>query len=410
VVPYKVFKDASLSISDLMTVATAEHVRALDGGTLYFTFTGFGLALAAAVLGRRQPLLLRVSRPSFAVALFGLAFALPMIPPLGWIFYNLPVVNLVRSPARGLFLFGFAGALLAGVGLDSLRTLTARAFRYGRCEWYGVDASRVLATAVVLILAMELHGFLPARIERPVDASNSGLTAIRSGPVTLKLRELAGEGPLAFRYFGSEQDVPPNIGNVHPVLSVHGYRSSRAKAFHDYFDFNPHSPKADSLGIRWWVSSAPIDGLPLKAEIGGKRIYERPSAPPIFWQPQPGEGKVDPGIDGVEWQSNSVRVTFKQPITGPLVFAQTAYPGFKAIADGRTLDVGLHEGLMALDLSAPTRVVTFVYAPDWLPWSVTLAICTILATLFLSILMVKSNRREGGSLKEASPEVERGNL
>lgn len=85
----------------------------------YAGVVGLGLALAGALLPRRDPL-----SPArwrwLALALAGLLLALGEFNPLYWWLAGLPGFNLFRVPARWLALFALGAALLAGIGLARL--------------------------------------------------------------------------------------------------------------------------------------------------------------------------------------------------------------------------------------------------------------------------------------------------
>lgn len=376
VVPYDVYVNGSLAIADFQTALTGRFVEALDGGTLFVTLTGLTLAMIGAVAGV-------VSRRSAAglacltLAFLSLCCTLPVIQPLGWACHHLPLVNLVRAPARWLFSFALAGALLAGVGLDALRLAAMRLGGASRLS-AGRLISGAMAASVATAVFIEIWGWLPPHITR--GRSQASLNAILDDPVVRKLTELSGPAPM-HRYYASREDVAPNVGDVWPLLSVHGYRSSRTMAFHDYFDFDPLSRKADALGIRWWVTRKRLPEMALIAEVDGRFIHERPTAPPVFWQPAPAGKRAAPDIDGVDWRSNEVRVRFREPIEGRLVFAQTEFPGFQALADDVPVPIVMHEGLMAVDLPAPTRVAKFAYAPRWFAWTAATAVTTLVAVI-----------------------------
>ncbi len=59
----------------------------------------------------------------FVVSIYGLLSAFGSELGLGYLNYHIPLINAVREPTRHLFLFQFAIAALAGIGLDHLRKL-----------------------------------------------------------------------------------------------------------------------------------------------------------------------------------------------------------------------------------------------------------------------------------------------
>ena len=48
----------------------------------------------------------------------------------------------------------------------------------------------------------------------------------------------------------------------------------------------------------------------------------------------------------------------------------------------------IHEGLMAVDLPAPTREVRFSYAPSWFPWSAAVALATLVAAVVAAAILI----------------------
>jgi len=107
-------------------------------------------------------------------------------------------------------------------------------------------------------------------------------------------------------------------------------------------------------------------------------VYERPTAPPVFWQMGSKGRPVDPGVEGIDWSSNEVVVRFIKPVSGRVMFAQTSYPGFRATADGVPVSVQSHGYLMSVDLLAPARELRVYYQPDWLIPSMTVAVMGVL--------------------------------
>ncbi len=93
---------------------------------------GLGLAIVGAFWRRGdltgRPYTRRIQWP-FAprvtwliMALIGLAFAYGLYDPLYWLIGTLPGFNLFRVPARWLVLFALGTSMLAGLGIDSIRT------------------------------------------------------------------------------------------------------------------------------------------------------------------------------------------------------------------------------------------------------------------------------------------------
>ena len=395
VVPFDNFQASSLKLADLHTLFTPLNSTAFDVSALFFTLTGLVCAIVAIDSARwSDRIRLKVLCLS-GLMLFSLAFAFSAIPVLGHIFYHVPIVNLVRLPTRAAFLFVLAGALLAGLGFDEivrlLRGYVSRVTKTGAglIPW-------IVSLVVVPFVVIEVSQVTSAYIKRPFTGPNRQLEAILSAPIVAKLVKLSNQQPLIYRYYGSREDVPPNIGDVHPVLSTHGFRSSRPRPYHHYFNFDPFSDKMDKLAVKWWASRKPVDGLPLIATFGEVKLYERPSALPVFWMVGEDGKPQDAGIQSIDWNVNDVVVTFRSPIEGTLVFAQTDYPGFRATADGADLPMGLHEELMSMNLSSPAKQVRLFYDPDWFVPSIWVLATTLLlsvtAMLVLGIRMIRQSK------------------
>ncbi len=102
--------------------------RALLPGYSRSLFSEF-VAYAGVVGLGLAPFGLRRARRPLALAglgLVGLAFALGAFNPLSAALAAFPPFNLFRVPARWLFLFAFALAMLAGLGLDGVNTAPTR--------------------------------------------------------------------------------------------------------------------------------------------------------------------------------------------------------------------------------------------------------------------------------------------
>jgi hypothetical protein len=206
-----------------------------------------------------------------------------------------------------------------------------------------------------------------------------------------KLKELSASAGSCYRYYAAGEDAPANAPNLFSLLSVNGYRSSRTKAFHEYFDFNPMSEKADALGIKWWVSRNRIKDLPIVANINGKFLHER-NAPPVFWQPSKDNNKHGLVIEKITWEPNSVLVHLKKPVMGLIVFGQVFYPGFKCFADGKEVPIMSYTHLMAIDLKKPIRDLNFVYRPKWLLPSLLISATTMVFIIVTYVLILQSKK------------------
>jgi hypothetical protein len=391
VVPFGEFIESSLAFQDFLTAITGRGVTAVDGGTFFITITGLIFAMIGLLFG---VFLLQnktsVYWPSFATLLLSISFAYSIVWPLGVIFYNFPIINLVRAPSRALFLFAFAGSLMAGIGLNIIINKASGFFKKNK-----IPHSQILGSCCGILFllssAYEVFHWFPARTFKSFEQYSVVATPILSDPVSNKLVELTKESGNKYRYYSTRDDLAPNIGNLFPLFSAHGYRSSRTKIFHDYFDFNPLSEKSNLLGIRWWVSKNKIENLKLLYAIDGRNIYERETYP-LFYQPHQSSNDASRIVEQVTWKTNGVTVEFSGPIKGPLVFAQPFFPGFYAFADGVEYDIHNYSNLMAINLLAPAKKVDFIYRPKWFTIgifvnNITAALCMF--SLFLLCFLKK---------------------
>lgn len=102
------------------------------------------LALAAPFL-RRDPW----TWFFFLFALVALALSLGTYQPFYEWLYNVPVFNRFRVPARFLFLFTFAGAYLAGIGLEELSN---RLRSSAKTEWKSFVLGMLFAVMIALVI------------------------------------------------------------------------------------------------------------------------------------------------------------------------------------------------------------------------------------------------------------------
>src|SRR5262249_34201037 len=148
------------------------------------------------------------------------------------------------------------------------------------------------------------------------------------------------------------------IGDVLPLLSARGFRSSSETAYNDYFNFNPKSERMDLLAIRWWLSDKPIDGLTEVGRIGSTIIYERLTSLPVFWILREDGRQVPAPIKELNYTQNTITATLSEPVHGTLVFAQAAYPGWTALVDGKKAPVSKEGIFLATHLEDPAQIVT----------------------------------------------------
>lgn len=382
VVPFDQYISYSLQGLDLLALFGIK-----EGGTkLFITHIGAISVIFVFLLGMssadRNIKILTIAGVTLSVLALAIGFA--KVTPLGWLFYNLPVVNLLRIPSRSAYLFVFAMSFLVMGGLTIIcnvvnNQLATRLPQFK--SFIGYTTIGLLA----LLMVIEAKDFAGVT-HQPLHAPDAGLTQITDGQVMKALVRLSSSELPVYRYYGPRELVPPNLPNVYPIFSAMGFRSSMPVVYKDYFDFNPTSQRMDLLGVRWWITASDVPGLPLVEKIGDKRIYERPSALPIFSIRTP-DGTIIPApIKKVDWGVNEVTINFSRPIGGRLIFAQTVYPGWIAFANGLSLEVGEDQQLLTVNLPERTNTVTFRYAPNWFVPSVIVAMMTVAMIFFLGML------------------------
>jgi len=246
-----------------------------------------------------------------------------------------PFADKVREAGRGAYDVGFAGAALAGLGLDALlrrpRPATRVAGRALDLPWLAAAAlvialvvARVrpwaITTAPVVqqvaiaaiwialvgaslalvhrsrltggtagaivggILLLELVGFmLSSWVSRPV-TWNDPHSVAREYEVTpvVQFLQRHADGAAIENASGV---LPPNFGNVFDLHGTLGYGPTMDA---QYFTFRqvagpPFSTIHNLIGAKYLVSSAPVPGLPLAFQDGGVWIYENPHALPRAW-------------------------------------------------------------------------------------------------------------------------------
>ncbi len=369
---------ASLTWADFAGLLHPSTLRMMDG-SLYLTV----LALPLCALGTLRRTTLAVSMTVLTV--FALALALGgQAGPLVHLFFHLPLLPQLRSPIRAVYLFSFAVAVLAATGLDVLRRLLGR-----------LHPGTALAVAGTLLLAVLVQ---VARFDRGVGRSTANAefapAYYEHDPALDAIVRLSNRGPLVDRYEALPRDlVPPNAGDLVPVLNLLGQRATMLVAVFDDLSRNwgpVVSPGLDRLGVRWLLSDHPIDGLPLVGQGRGYRIYERPGALSVLWID--GVGSAPPRrapVLAADWSANRVRFTLRPlPAGTRLVFAQPVYPGWQARVDGRRVQIGREDIFPAVVVPAGSRVLEFAYQPSLL----TAELLTALAVLVLAGSLAASRR------------------
>lgn len=377
-----------LEWKDLQLLFTPIGKNTQDGGTLYFTITGLVCALAAIVL---RPARLIVVY-SFTLAAFAILVALGgNLPWLARLSYHLPLLAQVRSPVRATYLFGFAGALAAAMGMKILIELTA--------NWY-IMIGKIVAIVFFIAVSIEAWNFT-ARLGDPMSPSQYPPVYYFQNQALKELIRLSNTGPLMYRYIAIPVDLlPPNAGNIFPILNVMGHRASMLQSFNKYFDWNMQSAPIDHLGVKWIVTNKPVENFPIVYQNDDYIIQERPTALPVFWFYDAATGKQTPApIENIHWGQNSVQLEPHNHPAGLLVFAQPSYPGWVAFIDNKKVKIREHGIFLAIEVPENSKSITFSYAPKLTRW----LIITISAFLLFIGISIQAYRKAYLSNSKDSP-------
>jgi hypothetical protein len=391
VVPYSIFADGSIHLRDFASVLTGHLTSPIDGGPFYFTWIGLLLATAGVAICAWLRFWSRLAICCIAKVVVAATFEFSAFHPFGWFYYHLPIANLIRTPGRVIFLFDIGAVVLAAFGLVALTNLMR-----GLGPRVSGVARHAIATIVgvlaIAIGAAEIRRWPAFPVKEMKPSPSADVAWVLDNPVVRDLVARSHASGDQYRFFADRAVVPPNIGDLCPLLSANGYRSSRTAAYHNYFNFDPKSPIMDRFGVRWWVSAKPVDGMPIVARYGKVVIQERESALPVFWLADDTPRGTPAPIKSIQWGQNDVRVDFDQPVSGKLVFGTSDYPGWSATADGLPVLVAPYENLLSIDVPRPTTSVRFVYTPAWWMPTAVIAMAAIIWTLACAASLVVSRR------------------
>ena len=372
---------AALAWSDFAGLLQRSTLQTIDG-SLYLTTTG-ALLCVASLAGRRP-----LAATMWALAAFAIALALGgHAGPLVHLFFHLPLLPQLRTPVRALYLFSFAASLLAAIGADAI---------LDRLRGRRPTLARLAAAALVGLVAMPVGAF-DAGVGRSRASPEFPPTYYGQNPALLAAIALSNRGPLVSRIYGLPREiVPPNAGDIVPVLNVTGQRATMLTSLFDYVSpgWDPaSSTQLDRLGVRWVISDHAIDGLALRAQGPGFRIYERPHALSVLWIKGAGNDRRAAPVEQARWRPNAVSFEIAPlPAGTRLVFAQPAYPGWVALVDGRPVASGREEIFAAITLPAGAREITFAYRPSLLAGKLVMLCCGL---VLLAAWWPRPGRRPG---------------
>lgn len=369
---------ASLRWHDLSTLFNAHSQIGGYYATLFFTITG--LVIVPITLLRLQPL----TRWLWLVLVFSLVIALGSdLGPLAYATYVLPLIAQTRTPARALFLYNFAAAALTAIAIDRLRDLLKSRPAIVR---------EGLALVLLLSIIYETRDFFTSEIGMPVTFSQEAHRYYFENAALSTLEKLSTAGPLVDRFVMAMDTapgaiVPPNAGDLFPVLDVLGARVTALQSFFDFLSQDwtyATSQSLDELGARWVLSGKPLDGMALVERGDGYYLYERPTRLSVLWAEHDGVRERVP-VERVQWQDN--RVTFwlgPDEASRQVVFAQPVYPGWEAFVDQKPAALDRKDIFMAVDVPGGTHEIEFIYRPRLL--LLPLAITLVSFTLWIAII------------------------
>jgi hypothetical protein len=374
IVPFQEFSRDSLSWVSLQSfVDLSKPVGTHDLTTLYIGLPAL-ILVVVAFLKWKSP----VFRFGILVSLAAFLIASGGDNLVGRVIYNIPILNLVRIPTRALHLWGFSAALLAALGMESIHS---RARKKG-----------IFISVLVIILFGGSTFFESYRFSQlltfPTDSGLAPQTYYLENPAVENLKELNQNHSDPYRFMARPKELlPPNLGNVNNLRNINGHRSSMLSAYADFLSQESDllSENFDMLGVKWVVSSQPVQGLRKLNEYRGQSIYERPSPLPIFWILSDSGGKSPAPINEITWGINSVSLKLGQHSGGWLVFSQPFYPGWKAIVDHQTHNISKFEIFSKIRINSGSQTITFNYLPWFFPLLGWLSLLVSLGVLVLII-------------------------
>ena len=347
VVPFAAYSLYKLSPPELFSIFSPRIAQ--DSGTLFLTIT----ALVCACFGMGFPGRLRWF--ALIVAAFALVVALANSTPIGSLIYYLPVLNRVREPIRIVYLYQFCVATLAGAGLHAATSAL---------RWRSRGALSLTVIALFVCEARWNGAGVLGSINNPISAGQ----AYRRTPLISRLESENSLSLSPRRVLARPKDlIPPNCGDVFHVNTVLGHRSSMLISYFDLLsmDWSVSSPGLDQLGARYFLTDAPITGLPVLATEGNKTLYERTSAQPILRLESNSGAVSEEGISQVAWKRNGLRLRVETKERTRLVFAESAFPGWSVRVNGARAALEQNGPFMSVWLNAGSSVADWTYRPWW---------------------------------------------
>jgi hypothetical protein len=327
----------------------------------YYTgVAALALAAWAAWSGRgRERLLLAAGLAAAALSLSAATPILSFIPPL----------RAFRFPSNWLLLTAGATALLAAAGTSRLKA----SWRWPAAALIALD---LLAFAQPAKTAWALPGFL----------QDPPLLALRAGPGRLyhenKLMSVWQRGYLqsAADYSAMREFLAPSFATAFGLQEVSSYQVLRLRTA------NAYAKRLDSPDRERLLNEAGVDTVVALAP-GAERV----SAESLHVLPRAGAfarvfavGAKPGSISLTAYAPGFVHARADLPAKATVVLAETDYPGWKVLLDGREIDHGRFEGaFVAAEVPAGPHDLVFRFGSPRFLWGA----CVSAATLALILLL-----------------------
>jgi hypothetical protein len=322
----------SLALSDFLSYGSAHAtLSSAEVLSLYMTRVGAAFALIGLFAPAQQ---FRMLRNVFMIGgIVCLVIALLARTPFGFLL-QLPMISLLRSPARALHGLHLFTCGLAAIGI-------ARALEWAELtqlpnRFLGIfnnlkvrKALIALGGACLLWLSgHELWQLKAYGVSVNQTALITPQLSTLNAPLLNKIKSLEASDGALYRFTMEPIDLySPNAGLVLGIRHTRGYRSSMAKDYFNYLgrNWHPDSDVYDVLGARYLISESDYPKLALLAQDGAKKLYLRSSAKPVLTR---NDGVPMQGMQA-HWGINTVRFELPQSVSGTLRFAQSYFPGWR---------------------------------------------------------------------------------
>ena len=309
-----------------------------------------GVGLAAAAVWRRKD---RYTRWFLAVALGGLCLALGKDFPPYWLIWRfVPMMEKAREPAFAIVLCHAGIAVLAALGVASLRR-----------EWIGW-------LALALFLVEAVNG--AAHLGRPDRPESYARLIERQADIAAFLKAQPGW----FRVDFDEGDVPYNFGDLYGIEQFGGLVSSMPERTQRLLG---HEETPRLFGIRYHVGRTPWGGAQrvVFRSRSGLQVFEDPriGEPLSVLRDAPCAGADS--LRSITRAADGATVAADLACPGLLVVGDAYYPGWRARVDGRRTPVQEVNAVRGVRLDAGHHRVEFVYRPAPVYWGAGLAFAGI---------------------------------